>query len=115
MVDTISVTVQVDLDGEYARIVATGCLTGAGQWALHPLIRRARVLPRGTHVIVGLRGAHHVEPAGVDLLRRAVAQDGAVGLVLPDPLPAHQLTPVDHTPVVPGGPAGPVRRARTAA
>ncbi|MEX5303287.1 hypothetical protein [Kocuria sabuli] len=115
MVDKISVTVQVDLDGKYGRIVATGCLTGAGQRALHPLIRRARALTPGTHVVVDIRGAHLMEPAGVDLLRRAVAQDGAVELALPDPLSAHLPTPVDRTPVVADGPAAPGRRARTAA
>lgn len=115
MVDKISVTVQVDLDGKYVRIVATGCLTGASQRALHPLIRRARVLTPGIHVIVDLRGAHLVEPVAVDLLRRAVARDGAVELALPDPLPDHLLTPVDRPPGVSGGPAGPGRRARTAA
>lgn len=74
MVDKISVTVQVDLDGKYVRIVATGCLTGASQRALHPLIRRARVLTPGIHVIVDLRGAHLVEPVAVDLVAQQAEQ-----------------------------------------
>lgn len=75
------------------RIVATGCPTEAGRRALHPLIHRARSPTPGIHVTVDLRGAHHVEPAGVDLLRRSAALDppaaqrGDVDLAPPDPSP----------------------------
>jgi hypothetical protein len=89
----LSVTVQIDLDGQSLRILAAGCLTAASQRALHPLIRRARTLTPGIHVSVDCTGAHHVEPAGVELLRAATDHDEAaemlrpVEFLFPDPLP----------------------------
>lgn len=91
----LSVTVQIDLDGKNVRIVATGCLTESSQRGLLPLIQRAGTLVAGIRVVVDLAGAHHVEAAGVDLLRWAVDLDGPgagnrrVELVVPDPLPDH--------------------------
>lgn len=75
----ISVTVHVDLDGQYVRIVVTGRLTEFSQRALHPLIRRARTLTPGVQVTVDLTRVRHVEPLGLDLLRQAVDQDEAAG------------------------------------
>lgn len=98
----LSVTVQVDLDGKNVRIIATGCLTRASQRALQALIGRAHTLTSGIHVTVDLTGAHHVEAAGVDLLRQALDHDGLTphqgqtSLLVPHPLP-------EHTEVVPTG------------
>ncbi|MEX5258520.1 hypothetical protein [Kocuria arenosa] len=89
----LSVAVRVDLDGRHVWVVVTGCLTEASQWALHPLIRRARTLTPGLRVTVDLSGAHHVEASAVSLLRLAIAQEdlghraGPVGLVVPDSTP----------------------------
>lgn len=93
MTHKLSVTVQVALDGRTLRVLATGRLTAASQRALHPLIRRARALTPGIHVTVDCTGAHHVEPAGVELLRAATDHDEAaetlrpVEFLFPDPLP----------------------------
>lgn len=78
------------------RIHATGGLTEVSQRALHPLIRRARSLTPDIHVTVDCTGAHHVEAAGVELLRWAIdhddSADGAspVELLVPTGLPAHR-------------------------
>jgi hypothetical protein len=106
----LSVTVQVDLDGRNIRILATGCLTEVSQRGLHPLIRRARRLTPGIHVTVDCTGAHHVEAAGVELLRRAIdhdsSADGAspVELLVPTGLPAHRhvASPAEPRLEVPG-------------
>ncbi|MEX5260189.1 hypothetical protein [Kocuria sp. CPCC 205263] len=76
-------TVQVDLDGQALRVLATGCLTAASQRALHPLIRRARTLTPGIHVTVDCTGAHHVELAGVELLREATDHDAGAEMLRP--------------------------------
>jgi len=93
----LSVTVQVDLDGRTVRILVAGCLTEASQRALQPLIRRARALTPGIHVTVDLTALHHVEAAGVELLRRSADHDEG----------ADRLRPVDYLlPVPPPVPAG---------
>ncbi|GEO97250.1 hypothetical protein [Kocuria turfanensis] len=107
----LSVTVQVDLDGEYVRVLATGCLTEASQRALHPLIRRARILTPGIHVTVDLSGAHHIEATGMELLRRALEDTDSAGsrpvaLVVPDVLPHHRITVSPESRVTPDSSAG---------
>ena len=108
----LSVTVQVDLDGRNVTVLVTGCLTEASQWALHPLIRRARTLTPGVRVTVDLNGAQHIEAAGIDLLRWTLDHDaplprqGPVTLVVPDPLPAHPVATARPVPAAPTRAAG---------
>lgn len=76
MKHTMSVLVQVDLDGTHVRISVSGCVTEANQHVLHPLVRRARALTAAVHVQVDLASVEHLEPAAVTLLRAAVDHDG---------------------------------------
>ena len=89
----LSVTVQVDLEGTYCRLVVAGCLTETNQQALRPLVRRARALPIGGHVVVDLASARLVDTAALDLLRCGIDDDGVahrtepVQFLLPEPPP----------------------------
>lgn len=75
----ISVLVEVDLDGRYVRVSATGALTRTNQQALHPVLRRARATLPAARVSVDLSCVHELEPSAVDLLRRAVDHDEELG------------------------------------
>jgi len=95
----LSVLVQIDLDGAYVRLAVTGCLTEANQHALHPLIRRARMLIPPVTLSIDLTCATHIEAAAVDLLRWAIDHDdtlhGAspVDILVPNGLPDHRPAP----------------------
>ena len=81
MKHTLSVLVEIDLDGTYVRLLVTGCLTEANQHVLHPLIGRARTLTAAAHVKVDLDSVQHLEPTAVALLRAAVdRQESATGV-----------------------------------
>lgn len=91
----ISVTVQIDMDGQDIRIITTGCLTRLSQSALLPLIRRARKLTPGARVTLDATPARHIEALGLDLLRDAIDYEVSlsngppVHFVVPAHLPAH--------------------------
>lgn len=88
----ISVLVEVDLVGRDVRVSVTGALTRANQQALHPVLRRARAMLPAARVSVDLTCVHELEPAAVDLLRRAVEHDEdlheAVDVLVPEAEPA---------------------------
>jgi len=98
MKHTMSVLVQVDLDGTYIRILVTGCLTEANQHVLHPVITRTRTLTPAVHVEVDLTSLQHLQPAAVTLLRAAIDPEeslpglGAVSVTAP-------TDPRTHSPV----------------
>ncbi|MEX5257955.1 hypothetical protein [Kocuria arenosa] len=111
MKHTMSVLVQVDLDGTHVRISVTGCVTQANQHVLHPLIRRARALTAAVHVQVDLDSVQHLEPAAVALLRAAADHGaatpgaGPVSIAVPTGPRAH---PVRELPVRPLRDAAPL-------
>lgn len=92
---TLSVLVDIDLDGTSVQLHITGCLTEANQHVLHPLIRRARTLTPSVHVEVDLASLQHLEPTAVTLLQSAVdhegssAESGSVRVSAPDGVRAH--------------------------
>lgn len=71
----LSVVVPVDLHGADVRLVVTGTVTDATQWAVHPLMNRARSILPGAMVWVDLTGADRVEPTAVELLQSALQHD----------------------------------------
>lgn len=97
MKHTMSVLVQVDLDGTHVRILVTGCVTEANQHVLHPLIARARAITAAVRVQVDLDSVQHLEPAAVALLRAAVVHEetspalGVVSIGVPTGSRAHPL------------------------
>lgn len=112
MKHTMSVLVQVDLDGTHVRVLVTGCVTEANQHVLHPVIERVRALTAGVHVQVDLASVQHLEPAATALLRAAVdhggtsSKSGAVGLTVPagprtHPLRALPARPLRHAGTLP--------------
>ncbi|MEX5261765.1 hypothetical protein [Kocuria sp. CPCC 205263] len=110
MKHTMSVLVQVDLDGTHVRVLVTGCVTEANQHVLHPVIERARALTAGVHVHVDLASVQHLEPTAVTLLRAAVdhggvsSGSGAAGITVPTGPRTHPLRTL---------PARPLRHAET--
>ncbi|QCP07210.1 hypothetical protein FDF08_03725 [Micrococcus luteus] len=91
MGDKISVLSEIDLDGAYVRLIATGHLTETNQQGLHPLIQQARTLAPDGAISVDLSHAEEVESATVDLLRWAIAHNddtgsgaGPVHILVPD-------------------------------
>ncbi|MFF0905554.1 UNVERIFIED_CONTAM: hypothetical protein RF653_17935 [Kocuria sp. CPCC 205316] len=111
MKHTMSVLVQVDLDGTHVRISVTGCVTQANAHVLHPLIRRARALTAAVHVQIDLDAVQHLEPAAVALLRAAAdhgattSGTGSVSIAVPTGPRAH---PVRELPVRPLRDAAPL-------
>lgn len=105
MKHTLSVLVQIDLDGTYIHILVTGCLTVANQHALHPVIARAQTLIPAVHVKVDLDSLEHLEPAAVTLLRAALHHDHTatgletVNITVPSGLRVHP--PVRELPTRP--------------
>lgn len=95
MKHTLSVLVDIDLDGTSVQLHITGCLTEANQHVLHPLIRRARTLTPSVHVEVDLTSLQHLEPTAVTLLHAAVEHDGSsaefgsVSVSAPDGVRSH--------------------------
>ncbi|HST71323.1 MULTISPECIES: hypothetical protein [Kocuria] len=95
MKHTMSVLVQVDLDGTYVHILVTGCLTAANQHVLHPVIGRARALTPEVHVEVDLDSVRHLEPTAVTSLRAAIDREeifpgrGEVTIAVPSGSRAH--------------------------
>lgn len=76
MKHTLSVLVDIDLDGTSVQLHITGCLTEANQHVLHPLIRRARTLTSSVHVEVDLVSLRHLEPTALALLHAGIDHDG---------------------------------------
>lgn len=103
----LSVVVQVDVDGRYVHLLVTGCLTERNHTGLPPLVERARALAPGAAVDVDLTRAHHVDPGGLERLRRCLDPDDSPGPGGPVRLltrPAPFGLPVPGEPFLPTGP-----------
>ncbi|PWH06423.1 hypothetical protein DEO23_05480 [Brachybacterium endophyticum] len=106
MTHTISILVRADVDSESITLEVTGCLTPRTRDVLAAQIEKARSLgPRGP-VVVDARGARHVDPIALQLLRSTADTTGALSTQWDHPAPVRFLlaTPLPHC--ASGDPAG---------